>query len=327
VAQYIPRFLIELKSPHNIMDLTISRDLRVEALKRFAFAITVLNLAGHLFLGFESSWMHPIVALLTTYSLEITFEFLEAYFGNRRPKYLGGLKKFILFLLPAHITAMAVSMLLFTNQGLLPMIFASSAAVLSKVIFRVRIGGIYRHFLNPSNTGIGVTLILLPWVGISPPYQFTENVAGVPDLILPLIFIGVGSLLNLKLTKRMPLILAWFGGIIIQAFCRSVFFDDNFLAAIGPLSGVSFILFSFYMISDPATTPANVKYQVLFGFFVSMLYGILVINHIVFGQFFALLIVCLLRGIYFFLRSIFSIKQNPIIQLDQQFIDQSETLL
>ena len=113
--------------------------LRLGALKRFAAAITVLNILGHTWLGFESSWAHPLAALLTAYSLELSFEWLVARNQARAPKFQGGMIRLIHFLLPAHITAMAVSMLLFTNEGVMPMILATAIAILSKVIFRAPI--------------------------------------------------------------------------------------------------------------------------------------------------------------------------------------------
>lgn len=277
-------------------------DLRIAALIRFSIAITILNIVGHLYLGIEQSWLHPLVALTTCYSLEIFFQYLEAKKRKSAPRYKGSFKNLVLFLLPAHITAMAVSMLLFTNKGIWPVVFASSVAICSKVIFRVNIDGVKRHFLNPSNTGIAVILILFPWVGIAPPYQFTENLHGWGDWIIGLIFICVGSFLNTKLTKRMPLILSWFVFFLIQGVVRAFIMDGEIIAAISPMTGIAFLLFSFYMISDPATTPSDFKGQIIFGASVSIVYSILVFYHIVFGQFFALLIVCSVRGIILYLK-------------------------
>src|ERR1051326_6627360 len=102
----------------------MKKDLRLAALIRFASAITILNIFGHLLLGFETSYAHPLVALLTTYTLEIFFETINARINKRKPAYAGGTKKMIYFLLPAHITGLAVSMLMFVNENLLPVIFA-----------------------------------------------------------------------------------------------------------------------------------------------------------------------------------------------------------
>lgn len=281
-----------------------TKDLRLAALQRFAIAITVLNIAGHFFLGFEQSWAHAVVAMVTTYTLEIFFEWLNCRIKKFTPRYSGGFKKMVNFLLPAHITAMAVSMLLFTNQNLMPVVLASAIAICSKVLLRVKVNEGDRHFLNPSNTGIAVVLLLFPWIGIAPPYQFTENISGAFDWVLPVVFISVGSFLNTKLTKKMPLILAWFGGFFLQAIVRSAILGTPVWAALNPMTGVAFMLYSFYMISDPATTPVKKGEQMIFGFSVAAVYSLLVCLHVVFGQFFALLIVCFVRGAMLWIRSL-----------------------
>jgi hypothetical protein len=51
------------------------------------------------------------------------------------------------------------------------------------------------------------------------------------------------------------------------------------------------------MVTDPATSPARTRAQILFGAGVAAVYGFLVVCHVVFGLFFALTIVCALRGV------------------------------
>jgi hypothetical protein len=63
------------------------------------------------------------------------------------------------------------------------------------------------------------------------------------------------------------------------------------------MTGVAFVLFTFYMVTDPATTPCQSRGQLLFGSLVGVTYGALVILHVVFGFFFALTLVSLARGI------------------------------
>lgn len=280
----------------------------IPALRRFALAITILNIAGHFFLGFEQSFAYPLVAIATTYLLEFLFEFCFCYLNKKKTRYSGGLVKVVDFLLPAHITGMATSMLLFANSNLYPIIFASAVAICSKVIFRLNIEGRSRHFLNPSNTGIAVTLILFPWVGISPPYMFTENLYGIADWILPGILIVVGSLLNTVFTGRITLILAWACGFFMQAYIRSLLFDLSFVAVLLPLSGVAFMLYTFYMISDPATTPESKGGQIIFALSTAFFYGLLMVFHIVFGLFFALLITCTLRGTFIYVSELIAVN-------------------
>jgi hypothetical protein len=64
-----------------------------------------------------------------------------------------------------------------------------------------------------------------------------------------------------------------------------------------PMTGVSFVLFTFYMITDPGATPSDWRQQVIFGAATAFVYSILVISHIGFAFFYALLIVSFARGI------------------------------
>lgn len=273
------------------------KDLRLPALRRFAVAITLLNVIGQSVLGFEQSWAHLVVALLAAYATEIVLELAGAWAGGRRPRFLGGPKTFLDFMLSAHITGCAVCMLLYANARLMPVAFAAAAAIASKTLFRFPVaGGASRHFLNPSNFGITVTLLLFPWVGIAPPYQFTEELRGIGDWILPAIIIASGSFLNGRFTHKLPLIAGWLGTFAAQALVRAALTDTAPIAALLPMTGVAFILFTFYMVTDPATTPAAPLAQAAFGAAVAVAYGVLVTVHVVFGLFFALTAVTLLRG-------------------------------
>jgi enediyne biosynthesis protein E5 len=273
------------------------RDVRLVALWRFAISITVFNVLGHAFFGFEQSIAQPLVALVTAYSMELLLELVDARANWRVPRFAGGLRPLVNFLLSAHITALAVAMLLYANERLLPIVFATAVAVGSKAIFRVPLPTGTRHFLNPSNFGITVTLLLFPWVGIAPPYHFTENLSGAGDWILPGLLVASGTLLNFSLTRKGPLILGWLGGFAGQAVLRSLLFGTPLIAALLPMTGLAFLLFTFYMITDPGTTPFKPRNQVCFGVAVAAVYGLLVTVHVVFGLFFALTIISTIRGL------------------------------
>jgi hypothetical protein len=282
------------------------RDFRLAALGRFAIAITFVNLLGHFFLGFEQSWAQPVVGLATAYTVEFVLELLSAW-GERRPlRFLGGWHNFLSFILPAHITGLAVPMLLYSNEALWPIAMGVAIGIGSKYLFRVKIGNASRHFFNPSNTGIAATLLIFPWVGIAPPYHFTEHVAGFWDWAIPGIIILSGSYLNWGLTRKMPLILGWLSAFAGQAVIRSVLTGAPITATLLPMTGVAFILFTFYMVSDPGTTPTDPKLQVLFGASVAVVYSLLVTAHVVFGIFFSLFIVCTVRGLWIYGRSVVS---------------------
>jgi enediyne biosynthesis protein E5 len=276
---------------------------RLGGLRRFAIAITVLNILGHTFFGFEQSLAHPVVALASAYSVELLLEFIDARCNRRPLRFLGGgPRKFVEFLLSAHITGLACAMLLYANERLGPVVFASVVAICSKAVLRIPAGAGTRHFFNPSNFGITVTLLVFSWVSVAPPYQFTENMTGVGDWILPAVIVCTGTFLNARFTHRLPLIAAWLGGFIAQAALRSLFFDTPFGAALVPMTGVAFILYTFYMVTDPATTPGGRRDQIAFGLSVAAVYGLLMVTHVVFGLFFALTIVCAFRGLGIYAR-------------------------
>jgi hypothetical protein len=273
---------------------------REAGLIRFATAITVLNILGHLCLGFEQSWITPFVALGAAYSTELAGEFATARAAGRAPKFAGGFRKLVMFLLSAHITGLAVGMLLFAAEQLWAVAFAASAAVASKYVFRTpaAANGASRHFFNPSNFGIAITLLLFPTVGIAQPYQFAENISGAIDWLVPLLIVGTGTMINRKFTQRLPLIGAWLAGFAAQAAIRAAWFDTPLAAGLAPMTGFAFVLFTFYMVTDPATTPDRRRDQQLFGAAVALVYGLFMIANTVFGLFFALLVVTGLRGIF-----------------------------
>lgn len=269
---------------------------RLGGLRRFAIAITVLNVLGHTVLGFEQSLLQPLVALAAAYLTEALLEAVDARALGRPPKWRGGPRTFVDFFLSAHITALAVAMLTYASSRLAVVAFAAAAAIASKALFKLPAARGGRHIFNPSNLGITLTLLLFPWVGISPPYHFTEGLGAVGDWALPALIICTGSFLNARFTHRLPLIAAWLGGFVAQAVVRHFAYGAPLEAAWLPMTGVAFILFTFYMVTDPATTPSGTREQVMFGAGVAAAYGALMVAHVVFGLFFALTLVCAARG-------------------------------
>ncbi|MFF5218569.1 enediyne biosynthesis protein [Micromonospora sp. NPDC000442] len=273
------------------------RDLRLAALRRFALSITIFNLVGYAFLGFEQPWTWPIIAVVTAYTTELLLEVVAARAEDRAPRFRGGgLRGLMDFLLPAHISGIAVNMLLYVNDQVLVMMLGVVAAISGKWLLKAPVRGRIRHFMNPSNLGIVVVLLLFPWVSVAPPYHFTENVTGVVDWLIVAVILVTGTMLNAKMTRRSWLIIGWVGMFAVQAVVRGLFLDTSILAALGTMTGVAFILFTNYMITDPGTTPTAPVSQLAFGAGVAVVYGALTAVSVVYGLFFATTIVCLVRG-------------------------------
>jgi hypothetical protein len=286
-------------------------DKRIKALRRFAASITAFTIAGGFLLGFEDSWAQPLVALATAYPLELGLETLDAWARRRPARFRGGPLALVHFLLPAHISALSIALLLYPNARLMPIVFATAVAIGSKFVLRAPVGGGWRHFVNPSNLGISVTLLAYPWVGISPPYQFTESIFGAWDWIVPAAVLASGTMLNAKLTGKGPLILGWTGAFAAQALVRSAVFGTPIAAPLLPMTGLVFVLYTNYMITDPGTAPIATRSQVAFGVATAATYGLLVSFHVVFGLFFALTIVTAGRGVFLYAIAVRELLRRP----------------
>ena len=273
-------------------------DKRYLALRNFAISISIFNIFGYTLLGFEQPWLWPFIALAVAYTTEFAFETLSAWAFKRQPKYRGnGMRGVYEFLLPSHITALACNMLLYANNQILPVIFAVVVGVSAKHALQAPIGGRMRHFMNPSNFGITMSLLVFGrWVSISPPYQFTENANTYFRIMIPLILVTSGTVINALLTKRTPLIVGWLGAFAIQAFLRHLFWDVATFTALGTMTGVAFTLYTNYMVTDPGTTPTKGKAQFMFGSAVAFVYAALMVDNIVYTLFYATSIVCAVRG-------------------------------
>jgi Na+-translocating ferredoxin:NAD+ oxidoreductase RnfD subunit len=272
--------------------------LRLFALWYFTVLIIVWNILGHTYLGFEQSWATPFVGVGAAIALQLLLEWVDAAARDREVRFAGGLGNFLNFLPAAIIPGFACAMLLYANERLWPVVFAVALSIGSKVLIRAPVGqGRTQHVFNPSNFGVALTLVTFPQVGFAPPYHFTENLTGVWDWILPGIVLLSGIIIHGCFTGRLPLVAAWVLGFAVQGQIRAYLSGTPFLVPFTPMTSAAFIVFTLYMVPDPATTPIKPLRQVLFGFAVAMVYGVIQLLHLVFGLFFALLTVSAIRGL------------------------------
>ena len=145
--------------------------------------------------------------------------------------------------------------------------------------------------------GVAATLLLFPQVGFAPPYHFTENITGAWHWVIPAFILLTGIIIHGCFTGRLALVGAWVGGFVLQGLFRAWYFNTPLYVPLMPMSSAAFIVFTLYMVPDPATTPIHPWRQAFFGFSVAMVYGTLQVMHLVFGLFFALFAVSVLRGL------------------------------
>ena len=82
------------------------------------------------------------------------------------------------------------------------------------------------------------------------------------------------------------------GAFVIQGFVRHWLWGVQLNTALSVMTGVAFVLFTNYMITDPGTTPTKPRAQFMFGSSVAIVYAILMEFNIVYTLFFATAIVC-----------------------------------
>jgi hypothetical protein len=286
--------------------------LRLLALWYFAGLLILWNILGHTVLGFEQAWAHPLIGVASALFFQILLDWVDAGSHHRKPRFLSGWRAWADFVPPAVITGLACTMLLYPGERIWPFIFATAVSIGSKVLFRAPVSiGRSQHFYNPSNLGVTLTLLLFPWVGFAPPYHFTRNLTGEWNWVVPGIILFSGIVIHSRFTGRLPLCLAWIGGFIAQGLFRSWFYGNPWYVPLVPMTSAAFIVFTLYMIPDPATTPLNPRRQILFGVAVAFAYGTLQMRHIVFGLFIALVVVCTLRGIGLYLSTLHRLYLKP----------------
>jgi Na+-translocating ferredoxin:NAD+ oxidoreductase RnfD subunit len=292
--------------------------LRVFALWYFSTLITVWTILGHLALGFEQSYAQPLIAVAVACVMQYLLEFVDAKATHRPVRFAKDPLSALNFLPVGIIPGLACAMLIYANSRLAPVAFAAALSIASKVIFRAPVGeGQTQHVFNPSNIGITATLLLFPSVGLAPPYQFTENVTGAWDWIIPGVILLAGIYIHAKFTGRLYLVAAWLLGFAVQALIRSAVFGLPLVVPFVPVTSAAFILFTLFIIPDPATTPIDATRQVAFGFAVATVYGILFIFHLVYGLFIALCVTSASRGVGLYLIDALKRRERRAIALSE----------
>lgn len=142
----------------------------------------------------------------------------------------------------AVITSFSVSLLL-RADGLWAMPAAATAAIASKFLIRVR----GKHLFNPANFGVAAALLAAPGTWVSPG-QWGDDVALAGWLV------GLGSLVagRARRADMSWLFLAFYlGGLA----ARVLWLGQHWAVWTHQLQSGALLLFAFFMISDPKTTP------------------------------------------------------------------------
>jgi len=230
---------------------------------------------GHFLLNFNRAPLEIVVALVTCVVLDMGYTWLV----SRRK----------LFPLSAIISGLGLAILFTAPGNGWLMVLVSWLTITSKYLLTWR----GRHLFNPTNFALVMLLLFSGGqAAVAPAYQW-----GGKWQVVALVFV-LGAIIMARV-KKLPLVLAFWAIYVVGALIRAHF--THMPAEItlwATVTGGAFMLFSFFMITDPKTSPASLKGQLLFGAGLGLFDLWLQLSLAVFSLFYALFAVCLLRGLY-----------------------------
>lgn len=151
----------------------------------------------------------------------------------------------------ALISALGLCLMLKAGS---PATFALAAALSIASKFVIKVDG--KHIFNPTNFGIIVAIIITGDAWVSPGQWGSSAVA--------LYFMGAAALLVLLKVGRIDTSLAFIGSFFGLEFVRTVLYlgwpVDHFLHM---ATNGTILLFTFFMITDPMTTPNSQKARII----------------------------------------------------------------
>lgn len=156
----------------------------------------------------------------------------------------------------ALISANSLCLLLRTNHPSL-MALTAVAAIASKFILRWN----GKHVFNPTNFGLVAMMLLTGEVWVSPA-QWGSGA------YLALLIASLGGLVVFR-AARSDVTYAFLVSYALILFGRALWLGDPWAIPLRQLQNGAFLIFSFYMISDPKTTPNSRAGRILFAFLVA----------------------------------------------------------
>jgi Na+-translocating ferredoxin:NAD+ oxidoreductase RnfD subunit len=209
------------------------------------FSLLVFNILGLTVLGFNRSPGQVLLTCLATVGLQLFYDYV--FYKETKPS------------LSAFITSLGLSLLVNFGHSywypLVPVFFAIS----TKYVFTLK----GRHVFNPALMGVALSLLITnEFISAAPAYQWNEISS------MPLIIAGFAMFLFMPKINRHWLVISWLGTFTLQIVFRSILIKHYLpwqTLFFGTLSSPAFFLFTFFMITDPATSPKAKKEQIVAG--------------------------------------------------------------
>jgi hypothetical protein len=203
---------------------------RISAPWWFASFITLILVVGEYSAGILGGYERLPLALGTAILVEVVF---SKTFRKRWPHPLS-----------AYITGNSVAILTKPAGGLLwPLMAASSSSILSKYCLTFR----GQHLWNPSNFGLCMLLLIAPGSFAILSHEWGNEIVTFAVVFAVGLFVAArAKLLHISGTYA--------AAFLAFAWLRSVLpGGEHFLIEAAPITGAMYLLFTFFMITDPRT--------------------------------------------------------------------------
>jgi len=229
----------------------------------FLISFDVYAIRSPLFSRHLSQWIAGI-------SVCVMLDVLLAYWREQK----------LLFPLSGFITSLGI-LLLCDSMFIWPYVFVATVSILSKHL--IRVDG--RHLFNPNNFGMVVGLLFLSPYMVSDPSRWGNSFKGLA------LIAALGAFAAYR-GKRLLVSASYVATSLVGVWLRAWWSGVSPYVVLAPLTGAAFTLFTFYMITDPATSPSDPRRQALFGASVGALDGLFRLYQFLEAPFYALFIIC-----------------------------------
>ena len=91
---------------------------------------------------------------------------------------------------------------------------------------------------------------------------------------------------------------AWLVTFIVLGAGRAWLRHTPVAAELVPLTGIAMVLFTFYMITDPQTSPSRLRSQIFFGSGIALAYSVLLMLHVMYTMFYSVTAIAAIRGMW-----------------------------
>jgi Na+-translocating ferredoxin:NAD+ oxidoreductase RnfD subunit len=179
----------------------------------------------------------------------------------------------------AYITGISVGILV-RSPFLWAYALTSFISISSKYVLRWR----GRHLWNPSNFGVSAVLFLAPDTVSLLSIQWGNN-------IWPIVVIWVLGFLIVWRVGKLHISATYVASFALFALLRSVITGNPLLSTLAPITGPMYQLFIFFMVTDPKTTVATRRGQVIVVATVAFVEFLLRLGEVVYAPFYALFLV------------------------------------